>query len=295
MSNSVMEKVQICNADQRRKRNGIVLCTAGICCLLLIVTALSRNTAPKEPAIQIYNPTTTTQADAMKATCVPTVTPSVTPSVQVLCATSNSEIHKVLKENVRVPYEAELRVRDVTGMTELERQEVLEEEKAYVKDRLGENPDENGCKRFCRDNVIVTLISEGELSIAFEDIETVDRIEVSVTENGYLFYPRISGIQYKKWDETGITVEVDGDRLRKGLEILETDNFSMNWTIAPSVADRFNEDPDMEMARISDRITIKIAYTDGSVETKTVVMQACDDGQMTILLLNGTIADQVPI
>lgn len=293
MSNSVLEKVRIRKAVQKR-RTRIVMGTVGICCLLLLVTAMGRNTTPQEPAIQMHNPTNVLQTDPTKQTDVQTEKPNIAPSVKVLCATSDGVNFKALNENVKVPCKAELRVRDVTGMSEEERQQVLEAENAYVRETVGEIAEEGGYSRYCLDNVIVTMVSAGEFSIAFDDIEAVSRIEISATENGYIFYPRISGIKYKSWDENGLTVEVDGDKLRKGLAMLDTDTFAMTWSIGRSVADRFNEDPDMEMAQIRDHITIKVAYTDGRVETKTVVMQACDNGQMTILLLDGTLLDQIP-
>lgn len=294
MSNAVMEKVRAYKAEQKRRTKVAVSCTAGVCCLLLTVAAVGRNVKQREPAIQIYNPTNISATEPTEGTDVKPVTPSIIPSIKVLCATSDSEILKVLKENVKVPYQAELRVRNITGMTEGEKKQIIEEENAYVRQILGENPSESEYSRHTRDNVIVTMISVGELSISFDDIEAVDRAQISVTENGYIFYPRISGIKYTQWDRNGLTVEVDGNSLRKGLAMLEKDSFAMHWSIAPTVADRLNEDPDMEMASIRDQITITVAYTDGRVETKSVVLQACDDGQMTIILLEGTMADQRP-
>lgn len=294
MSNAVMEKVQIRKAEQKQRVRVAALCTAGMCCLLLTVAVVSRNVMKGEPAFQIYNPINSSQSEPTESTDVKPVTPDLTPSIKLLCSVSNSEIPKVLKENAKVPYKAELRVRDIIGMTEDEKERILEEENAYVRQFLGENIEENLYSRYMRDNVIVTMISAGELSISFDDIETVERAQISVTENGYIFYPRISGIKYTKWDENGLGVEIDGNSLRKGLAMLQEDDFVMHWSIAPSVANRLNEDPDMEMAQISDYITITVAYTDGRVETKTVVVQVCDDGQITMFLLEGTTEEQQP-
>ena len=294
MSNSVMEKVRVRKAEKKQRTQVAVLCTAGVCCLLLTVAAAGRNLKLGEPAIQVYNPTNSSATGPTEGTFVKPVTPDTAPSIKLLCATSDSETIKVLKENVKVPYKAELRVRDISGMTEDEKKQIIQEENAYVRQVLGENPKESEYSRHTRDNVIVTMISAGELSILFDDIETVDRAQISVTENGYIFYPRISGIKYTQWDRNGLTVEVDGNSLRKGLAMLEKDSFVMHWSIAPTVADRLNDDPDMEMASIRDQITITVTYTDGRVETKTVVMQACDDGQMTIMLLEGRLIDQRP-
>lgn len=303
MSNAVMEKVRICKSVRKRRTQVAVWCAVSTCCLLLSVVAVGRNMKKAEPSIQIYNPTSVlpTELTEPSAPSAPTegavvkpTIPGSAPSIKLLCATADSETLRTLNENVKVPYKAELRVRDITGMAEDEKKQVIDEENAYVQQVLGENPKENAYSRHTRDRVIVTMISAGDLSISFDDIEEVDWARVSVSEIGYIFYPRISGIKYTQWDENGQTVEVDGHSLRKGLAMLDTDNFVMHWSIAPSVADRFNENPNMEMASIRDQITITVAYTDGRVETKTVVMQACDDGQMTIMLLEGTLIDQRP-
>lgn len=293
MSNAVMKKVRVQKAEHKQRVKVVAFCAAGMCCLLLSVVAVGRNLKQGEPAIQIYNPPTISMTEPTEATGVKPVMPSINPSIKMLCTTAVNEI-RVMEENVKVPYKAELRVRDITGLTENEKKQIIDEEDAYVRQVLGEYPDENLYTRYTRDQVIVTMISAGELSISFDDIEAVDYAQISVKENGYIFYPRISGIKYKKWDDNGLMVEVDGNSLRNGLAMLEKDNFVMHWVIAPTVADRLNENPKMEMAQISDRITITVAYTDGRVDTKTVVVQVGDDGEMMMLLLNGTLADQVP-
>jgi len=293
MTNSVMEKVRVRKAARKQRVCGVAICAA-VCCLVLAMVTVGKNTGKTTSVIQMHNHPNTLPAESAADATVSSTMPNAKPSVKVLCAVSDNDNFKILEENVRVPYMAELRVKIVSGMSETERRQILAEEKIHIQEVLGESPDESSYSQYTRDNVIVTMISAGDISIAFDDIETVSHIQVSTTENGYIFYPRISGIQYNKWDESGRSVAVDGERLRKGLEMLGTDNFTMHWSIDPSVADRFNEDPNMEMGQISDRITITIAYMDGSVETKTVVIQTCDDGQMTILLLKGTLLDQIP-
>ena len=300
MSNAVMEKVRICKSVRKRRTQVAVWCTVSTCCFLLSVLAVGRNFIKAEPTLQIYNPTSVLPTELTEPSAPPegtVVQPAIsdsTPSIKLLCATSDGETRRVLKGNVKIPYKAELRVRDITGMTEDEKKQVVDEENAYVQRVLGGNPDENAYSRHTRDHVIITMISAGDLSISFDDIEKVDWAQISVTEIGYIFYPRISGIKYTQWDENGLTVEIDGNSLRNGLAMLDADDFVMHWSIAPTVADRFNENPNMEMGSIRDQITITVAYTDGRMETKTVVMQACDDGQMTIMLLEGTLIDQRP-
>jgi len=286
-----MEKVQICKAIKRRNRR-MVFCTVCMCCLVLAVSVVVKYGKSESPGIQIEKPV----IDATEAT---TYLPNEQAHQQeksrtVVMCVSTSGMTEVLKENISIPYKGELRVRNVSGMTDEERQIVLEEEEAYVSQVLGENPGENAYSRYCRDNVIVTAITGGVFSITFDNIETVSHMQISSTENGYIFYPRFSGIKYNVLNRFAVTVEVDGDRLRKGLAMLETDAFRMVWALNPTVAERLNEDPNADLSQFSDRVTITVTHSDGTVETKTVVIQICDDGQMAITLVDGTLTEQVP-
>ncbi len=288
MSNAVMEKVRIRKAAQRRSRR-MVLCAASMCCLALTAVAVSSNFQPESPTIQIEKPTHTSTTSPTEEIGIQLDKSRTT----VWCASSSGRT-EVLKENVSIPYKGELRVRNVSAMTAEERQQVLEEEENYVSEVLGENPGDGAYSRYCRDNVIVTSITGGAFSIAFDNIDTVSHIKLSSTENGYIFYPRFSGIKYNAWKGFAMTVEVDGDSLRKGLEMLDTDKFKMVWALNPSVAERLNEDPDADLAQFSDQVTISVTHSDGTVETKTVVIQVCDDGQMAIVLVDGILIDQIP-
>lgn len=294
MSDSVLEKVRVQRAVQRRNRR-MVLCAASVCCIVLAVSVAANNLKPETPPVQIEKPTFV-EKPAVDLPISPTEAVNDqqdTERISIWCASSSGSA-EVLRENVSIPYKSELRVRNVSGMSEEERAQVLDEENTYVQ-QIREKFEQNaGYGRYCRENVIVTRISVGEFSLAFADIESIDRIQVSVTESGYIFYPRFAGIRYKELDENGCTVEVDGDKLRKGLEMLETDKFQMVWHFNPSVAELLNENPEMALAQLSDQITITVEYTDGTVETKTVVMQVCDDGRIMACLLDGTVPEQVP-
>lgn len=297
MSDSVLEKVRIQKAVQRRNRR-MVICAASMCCLVLAVCVAANSLKPNTPSIQIEKPTFVEKPVVNLPTSPTDETNDQQASerISIWCASSSGSA-EVLRENVSIPYKGELRVRNVSAMTAEERRQVLEEEKDYVSMVLGENPGDGAYSRYCRDNVIVTAITGGAFSIAFDDIEAVSHIQISTTENGYIFYPRFSGIKYKVDDIRNgfsVTVEVDGNSLRKGLAMLELDAFNMVWALNPTVAERLNEKPDADLAQFSDRVTISVTHSDGTVETKTVLIQVCDDGQMAITLVDGTLIEQVP-
>ena len=282
MTRSVMEKAQIRRSAQRR-RNGMLGFTAiGVCCVMLSLALLDTPDDPQNLHVTLQ------QLPSGTATATPSEEKEgvarVLPRHLLLCAGAENDTPKVMEENIKVPYNAELRVRDVAGMTAEERKAVIEEEDAYIHRLLGENADESGWSRYCRDNVIITMIQQGSISIAFDDIETVANARISVTQNGYIFYPRISGLKYTQWDETGLTVEVNGDALRKGLAMLEKDNFEMYWQFATGVADQIDADPNMDLSQLSDRITVEIAYTDGRVEVSTICVEVDSTGKVNAVL-----------
>lgn len=285
MTQSVLDRAQMLKTVYKRRKSSITLVVLCVCYAVLTVMLAGQRDKQPGKDIKLETSTPISQTKPSEVTGVETVSPRLV----LLCAASDSESPEAMQTNVKLPYKAELRVQNVIGMSEEERQQVLAEENAYVRDFLGVIPDESGYSRYCRDNVIVTSIRAGELSIVFDDIETVASAQISVTQNGYIFYPRISGIKYADWNENGLAVEVNGDNLRKGLAILGVDNFVMRWQLSPSVANKIDADPDMDLSQFSDRITITIEYIDGRIEKTTVMMFVDSNGQISAMLEGTTV------
>ena len=306
MTRCVQEKAKERQAVNKRRNNRINMIAVLGCCALLTVVSISKKNERGLGEIKMQNIGTNTTTedhslqteskDILQEDDVVTSPTAVgyedlSPRLTMLCASPNGEKTSILSENVTVPYYAELRVRDVTAMTDEERQQVIAEENAYVEGIFGKKTAETGYARYTRDNAVVTVIQAGSLRIAFNDLETVTSMQISTTANGYIFYPRISGIKYTKWDEFEHAVAIDGDRLKSGLAMLGADTFDMFWDFAPEVADRISKDPNMDLSQLGDRITITVDYTDGKTEVSVVAVQVDSDGKVSIVLEETTVTE----
>ena len=123
MTRSVIEKVQKRKAAQKR-RNNIVLTAVGFCLILVSAVLVGRSTEGNAPDFSQEDPIGITMNDTTQNTgSIQMEKPRFT----LLCASSGDGSPEIMTEWVKVPCRAEIRVRDVSGMTEEERQELIQE------------------------------------------------------------------------------------------------------------------------------------------------------------------------
>lgn len=178
-------------------------------------------------------------------------------------------------------------------MTEEEKRQLGKDEVAYIGKMWGDLADESGFGRYMLDNVMVTTISVGEFGIKLDNMDMVARIRVSVTENGTLLsFPRVEGCKtsaYTFEDGQQLLIDIDGESLKECLMQNERDTLGLFWTISPWSVTKLDKDPDMDLSRFSDRITITIDYTDGRAEETTVLMLVDSNGQISAMLEGTTV------
>lgn len=203
------------------------------------------------------------------------------PRLTLLCAVTGESAAKVMEANIALPYKAEIRVRDITGMTEEQLLEILEEEHAYKEQLKVSYPEDFNYGRHRRDNVIVTTISAGCFRVEFEDVQTVERIQATVTENGYLaVYPRAENGRYSA--QAGFFgIDIDGESFRQTLAMKQNEDLEMFWQISTLVADKIDVNPNMKLTEIMDTITLTVNYTDGREEIIKVNICVDEQGQIS--------------
>lgn len=303
MTQSVLDKAKTQKAAQRRRNNCLGLVAAGLCCIVLTITLFGRQKTPDIPQTDL-SVSSTDSIDTAK------------PRIVLLCAASDKEEPKVMEERVITPYQAELRVRDITGMTEEQIHKIGEEEATYISKMFGTCSDNKAYGQYVLDNAFVTTISLGEFGIKLNDIDMVARLRVTTTENGILHsYPdlnaynnyteieRIEGdtiyINTDDFEQSPILprtledrqqlhIDVDGKRLKEILARDKKDMLGLFWHISPWAVRKLNEDPQMDRSQFSDQITIRIEYTDGRVELTKIRMQIDSEGKVCAVL-KGTI------
>ena len=286
MTDSVLDKVRLRREQQRRKHRNIVFVTLGVAGIMLTVWMLRKPHTSSLPDIQLHNPTTSENSG------LPTGTIGSTPEaprLTLLCAAPGEEPARVMEEHVEVPYKAQIRVRDINGLTEEQLLDAVLEERAYAEQMKGIYPEDVHYGRHRREHVLVSTISVGSFSVKFEDIQSVARIRATVTSNGYLVaYPRTeSGCYYAHG--TFLAMDIDGDSFRQSLtrkenfDMEQNDHLELFWQISSLVADKINANPDMNLSQISDYITLTVNYTDGREETTRIFVKVSDDGQVSAI------------
>ena len=207
-----------------------------------------------------------------------------TQRLTLLCAVPSESSAKVMESNVVLPYKAEIRVWDITGMTEVQLQErILEEERIYKEQMKAIYPEGFHYGRHRRDNVIVTVFSAGCFQIEFEDVNAVARIRATVTEDGYLMaYPRAENGSYSA--QAGwFGIDIDGESFRQSLTMKQNESLEMFWQISTLVADKIDIDPNIDLAVIEDTITLVVDYIDGREEIVKVHISVDSQGQVSAM------------
>lgn len=278
MTDSVLNKVQLRKGEQKRRNRIIVLTTLGICCFMLVILLAG------SPYVSNWN---ISKGDdpIISETGRPVVDDAVDELVSrltLLCAVPGSTSVEVMEANVVLPYKAEIRVWNISGMTEEQLlEEILSEERAYKEQMKAIYPKEFNYGRHRRENVVVTTVSAGCFRMEFEDVQLVAQIRATVTENGYLMaYPRTD---YGCYSAQGglFGIDIDGDNFRQTLAMKGNENLEMFWQISPLVADKINADPEMDLTEIKDTITLIVNYTDGREEIIKVNISIDAQGQVS--------------
>lgn len=287
MTESVLNKAKNQIACRKRGFTNIALACACLCCIILVVTLFGEIGTPDMPNGDVLmEEAFTNQATEPLGAATGPETDS--PKLILLCADSNDASPQIMKQKIMIPYKAELRVLKTAGMNEEEKHQACEKENAYISEMWGDLADESGFGRYTLDNVMVTTISVGTLGIKVNDWDNIARICASVTENGTLLsFPRVEECKtsaYTFKEDEQLLMEIDGKRLKECLAENGRDFLGLFWTVSPWSVTKLDKNPDMDLSEFSDRITITIEYTDGSIETATILMLVDGNGKISAML-----------
>lgn len=287
MTDSVFSKAQNQIARRKRRVTSFTLVCACLCCIILVVTLFGDIGTPDMPNGDVsMEEAVTNQATEPFGETNGSETES--PKLIFLCADSNNASPQIMEQKIMIPYKAELRVLKTAGMNKEEKHQACEKENAYVSEMWGDLVDESGFGRYTLDNVMVTTVSVGALGIKVNDWDSIARICASVTENGTLLsFPRVDGSKtsaYTFKEDEQLLMEIDGKHLKECLAENGRDFLGLFWNISPWSVTKLDKDPDMDLSQFSDRITITIEYTDGGIETATILMLVDGNGKISAML-----------
>lgn len=309
MAKDVLRRAQVYDCRQKRNRRIIVcVCSFGCLMLLLLINALTFGYWGKQEPPTLEQPTahfgSQPTEDMLEPDCVlPLVTvpnedtqqgkepeqqnpetsvPSTNEEkdfgVVLLVASSPQDPGTELVENLTLPMNYFLRVRDLRRLSDDEREQAINEERAKHRKLMDESL--NGasvrygnCK--AREDYVISFIRNGCFRLQIENYDLVESISVRCSTKYGQIDIRTSDYQWLKgWDVEIQPDDISDNYLERPLEI--------NWKYTTELLYALDEDPAMPLSRFSDIVTFTVKFLDGTVKETKVQIIIQDDGQLVV-------------
>ena len=235
MTEAVLLRAGVMKAAQKRRRRTIAVTAT---CLCLALVAVFAGAKPKNNG-------------------------GVKSRVSLFCITASADVQpQQMLKGQTVPYNAELRIRDITGLSDLEVQRMHDEDKKYAASLSAENLEKQGKLNWSvtswkTDKILATTIYAGSFYLTVDDYEGIKDISVATTKIGDY---GINGVDH--YDEA----------LKDGVGI--------TWYLSAEGVDMIENDPQMKLSQITDTVTVTVEFTDGTTETVTIDITVDDAGKI---------------
>jgi hypothetical protein len=298
MAQSVISRAKAHKSKQNRIIAGSV---AAVLVLGLCMGALVKNRPAHEPTLQ--TPLITEQKnDILPTTEAPSIqTPpsSEETNYRVAFLTTAGEGTTKMEPGMVIPLKSQLRVKDVTGMTEAEIEAVAKAEKDYADNLIAGCPDAKGpgWMQFNPSHgtdeskhLVITYIYVGCMIIKTDDISQIESIRAT-TKNSTITIPAFISQQrealaddleayWNFYDVYPVTQDymITGESL-KDWYYIPYGGIQVNLGLGDGVARYLNENP-VPLSQISETLTFTVTYVDGTVETHTIDMIFNDNGEI---------------
>lgn len=185
------------------------------------------------------------------------------PRVSVFCVSANaSEQRQEMVKGEELPYNAEIRVRDISGLGEQELAELRNADKEYARQIAGQDSEGNnvpnwGVTSFGSDKTLITSIYVGSFYVTVEDYNQIQDVTATTTEIG--------------WTAQHLA-DYHDDSLRDGIGI--------TWSLSGAGIDMIEKNPDMPLSQLKDTITVTVEFKDGTKDIVTIDITVDDDGKI---------------
>lgn len=303
MTADVLHRAQIYACRQKRNRKIIAcVCSLGCVVLLLAINVLTytyretgENPTLEQPTVQFSsrpNEETRATQGAQPQASEPvgnSQPPASKPDgnsqqdygVVLLVATSSNDPGTELVENLTLPMNYLLRVRDLRGLSEAERDIIINEERKFCNSQSNSSLLEAGVRythNMPRENYVISFIRTGCFRLKIEDYEQVESISIKCTTKYGMVDVRSSNYPWPKgWDVEIQPEDISDYYLERPLEI--------NWKYTTELLYALDEDPTMPLSSFSDIVTFTVKFLDGTVKETMVQIMIQDDGQFVVSML----------
>lgn len=279
MAQDVLRRAEAYQLRQKRNRRTIAGTAAALGCLCLVLAAGIG--AAREPGDDIFleqPPVQATQGPAVTEDSAATREEvSRTYGFTLLAAYTAEDAGTPLEENLALPLNYSLRVRDLRGLTDSEAEAAVEEERALCHEKINQATVTYwSCKR--REDYVISMVRTGCFRLRIEDYSAVESITVrSTTDNGWIDIALSDGT-FPKGSDVTLTPDQIPERDR-GLWLV------INWKYSKAVLAALDADPAAPLSEFSDTVVFEVSYNDGTVQQCAVQILVRDDGQIEACLL----------
>ena len=205
--------------------------------------------------------------------------------VVLLVATSPDDPGTELVENLTLPMNYFLRVRDLRGLSKTEREKIINEEREFCQEQSNSSlagASVRYIRNMPRENYVISFVRTGCFRLKIEDYEQVESIRIACTTK----YGQVDVQWHEPYGPKGQEVELYPENIsewdkQRGLRI--------NWQYTSELLFALDEDPSMPLSSFSDIVTFTVRFLDGTVQESRVRVAIREDGEIFICLLGETV------
>ena len=225
-------------AQKRRQKSAL---TVGVCMCVAALALLA--------GIKFAMPTSGSEGQASR--------------ISVFCVTANASQQQQMLVGEKTPYNAVIRVHDITGLDETQLLELRNADKAYARELAKQSGnDDPGNPNWSISSPIsgqtmVSTIYIGSYYLSVEDYSQVRDVSAETTENGWC------ALHLADYDDTSVR-----------------DSIGITWSLSGTGVDKIAENPKMRLSEIRDMITVTVEFMDGTKETVHIDIAADDAGKL---------------
>lgn len=187
-----------------------------------------------------------------------------------------------LKLGVTVPLSYKMKITDLRGLSEEERDAVIEKESREYKTELDALLYYGGYD--VMENVLICRTVSNKYTLDIDDPSSVEIIHLTCSEYGILGYPDFrDGVETANAFVSGTDLTISGDVYAQimELEAAGKSHFGIDWRASGEMDEAIDADPDKPLSSYGDTLTFTVYFKDGTVAKSVIKLTFDDDGNLT--------------
>ncbi|MBR3766943.1 MAG: hypothetical protein IKL10_01715 [Clostridia bacterium] len=279
MAEDILERVSVIETKKAHRKKTFYKATASLGAFALILVAaftfLNNTPAPLPSSDESLSPIETTAPAIRKGF-----------SFVVANAAETDENYEVWsfrhESNMALPLGGILLVKDITGMSSDSISRIPHELHLRLEEIYGEN-DTFSVRGNSAPPTAIYFGTIGKMAVKTEDASALQSIEISCSDTGKVTIQDISSIfnsdDFLESFNQGKYVSVSGEEYAKRYD--NEEGMYFYWLPSEETEALLIAEPQTDLSTITDTITVKVNYTDGTSEQFTLTLSFDDEGILT--------------